>query len=156
MRFASLFISIYGIVFLIIGVIFWMFGRKPKKYDSTTEGMIVDMGYCASNFHTASDYRTSSRSKIHISVYSNNRNLMRYPIFEYEVKGRSYKSTANFAWNIGLIQKKMKQPITVYYNSSNPEEATVYLSNIFYILGKVFAPLGAILLIVALILFIMA
>lgn len=156
MRFASLFISIYGIVFLIIGVVFWMFGRKPKKYDSTTKGMIVDMGYCASDFHRTTNYRARSRSNIHISVYSRNNNVMRYPIFEYEVKGRSYKSAADFAWNIGLIQKKMKQPITVYYNSSNPEEATVYLSNIFYILGKILTPLGAILLIAAVILFVMA
>ncbi len=156
MKFASLFISIYGIVFLIIGVVFWLFGRKPKKYDSTTKGMIVDMNYCANNFHRTSNYRTRSMSNIHITVYSNKNHVMGYPIFEYEVKGRSYKSAADFAWNIGLIQKKMKQPITVYYNSSNPEEATVYLSNIFYILGKVFTPVGTILLIVALILFVMA
>lgn len=150
MKFASLFISIYGIVFLIIGIIFWLFGRKPKKYDSTTKGIIVDMGYCASNFHT------SSESNIHILVRTRGTTVMRYPIFEYEVAGRTYKRAAHFAWNIGLIQKKMKQSVTVYYNSNNPEEATIYLSNIFYILGKVFTPLGAILLIVALILFIMA
>lgn len=133
-----------GALFLILGIIFMAVGKATWKCTGTTTGQIVDMCY------NAYDYNHGGTGNKAVGISTGDGGVLsRCPIFEYQVKGITYRRANNVSYNKGQIEKKMNRQVSVSYNPENPEEATLGKHSLLSVVGLVFALIGGVFEIVA-------
>ncbi|MDE6760871.1 MAG: DUF3592 domain-containing protein [Lachnospiraceae bacterium] len=136
-----------GVLFILLGIIFFFVGKAVWKRCGRTEGKIIDMCY------NAYSYNHGGNGKQAIGISTGNRSIKtQCPIFLYYVDGVEYKRADNVARNRGQIKRSMNQTHTVYYNLDNPEDASLIGKSIFSVIGIVFVPIGVVMLVISLVL----
>lgn len=135
-------------IFLILGIIFLIVGKRTWKCTEMVTGEIVSMCINAYDYNNGGTGNLSAGIKIGTS----NTPTTRCPIFEYIVNDVKYSRASNVAWNRSYIEKKMNKPQNIYYNPLNPKQASLLRQNTLSIIGKVFVPIGIGILILSLIL----
>ena len=145
---AGTILIIAGIILAILGLIFKLISRKP--YSQSVLGIITDS--CINAY----DFNNGGTGKKYVGIGNSSGGSARYPIFEYKIGGVVYKRAHNVAYNAASVYRMINHSKTVYYNSENPQYASLSKYDTKHILGFVFTIIGIVCIILGVVFILIA
>ena len=139
-------------VFLIVGIGFLFPAIIVGKLSATTKGIIKDMTHDAMKYNAqvttpAENEQSGIRFIVRAGVGDGNQ-IGRYTkrvyhaIYFYRVNGIEYSRADGVSYNKGLLEKKLGEVVTVYYDPSNPLKASLSSGKVYKILCVLLFSLG--------------
>lgn len=124
-----------GTLFCFLGLIFKLVGKSP--YTAQTKGKVI--GVCINAF----GYNHGGSGNVSMFISSGGGTGYKCPIFEYVAGGVTYRRADPIAYSDQMAYKMIGQYRDVYYDPERPERASLSEHSVFGILGNVFLPVGA-------------
>ena len=141
--------EIIGGVLLLVGIIFIFPCASVSSLGGKTTGKIIGMTKDAIAFNETANRETMEETKekeeestihTHISAgvggtytrtYGTKPSNMYHTIFSYCVDGTEYCRASGVSYNKGHINKKIGKDIPVYYDTKNPERASLSSGKVY-------------------------
>lgn len=134
-----------GFLFCILGIIFFVLGRKNNR-SAQAEGKIVDMCYNSYMYNKGGNSNVKG-----VISFGSQSAISSCPVFEYKVDGLIYKRAGKVAYNRGRVMRMIGQPCRVYYNPNNPEDVSLSSKSPLLVLGIVFSLISVVVLILGIV-----
>lgn len=151
-------LSVFGAAFL-TGVAFLIVAGTQKKYSEKTNGKIIDKTIHNEDFEKGVVKISQADEP---EVYRRTGGATSggehsyYLVYEYVVNGNPYRKTTGYA--VGGLQanRKLGKEVTVYYNPSCPEQASIVKKGLYNTLSTLLLNIGGVGCVVGVILMLLA
>lgn len=125
MNIISFILLIFGLVMMLVAFCFFMFERNRRQFDGKVSGTIVGSCYNSNEFNHDGEHRYLGGDTRELDVEPVLATTSRYPVYRYEINGKTYMRADYIMGNESDIAKKMHKPIAVYYQTKNPGCSTL-------------------------------
>lgn len=156
---AAIVSTVYSCVLLLIGIIFWALSRYVVgRFDRSVTGQVTDLTGNAAQFNEeqghgeAALFTKGSRFPIAVSISSGKSSYRRssyHKVFTYTVNGQTYTRADGVSYSKNLAMKWLDKEVTVYYDSSNPANASLSNGRGPRLVSCILLPIGIGLLVLA-------
>ncbi len=109
-----------GFIAFIAGIVLLIMSKRNTR-SAIVRGRIIDLCFNSAAYNRGGN----GNIKIGFSAGSQNSNTS-CPVFEYCVGGQSFKKASYIAQNRATLQRKIGKECLVYYDPSNPQNASLY------------------------------
>ncbi len=151
MPFGTIICFIFAAVTGIISISFTIYLCGKKKFDAAVSGQIIDSCYNPGEFNHEDTWKGADpRFDINgVKVYTTSA----YPIFSYTVDGKKYTRAEYIYISKSSINRKKKRGVKVYYNTGQPEIATIFNGSVLRLVRNILLIITVVLLCVGLIVY---
>ncbi len=125
MNIVSFILLIFGLVMLVVAFCFLMYEKNRRQFDGKTDGKIIGSCYSSNEFNQDGEHKYLGGDTRELEVVPRFATTSRYPVYQYEVNGVTYRRADYIMGNEPDIVKKMNKTVTVYYQTKNPKCSTL-------------------------------
>lgn len=124
MSYETIFCFVYAAIAGIVGISFTISLNNKKKFDGAVSGQII--GYCYDPAELNQEDTGMGKMRSPYAGEENAYTTSSFPIFSYEVDGITYERASYVYISRGAIRRKQKKGVTVYYQTINPQQSTIF------------------------------